>query len=125
MRWANGQLLQSRRMAKSVGKELPLYSMQRDQPSPNPVLAHKFMTPSMNEPVSVVDAKTLLSGVRRLTVQDKVQWSNFLVSLLLRGPGMMRVMRAQGLAMLQAGKHNAPHGYQAVRGDALERTLTG
>jgi hypothetical protein len=124
MRWANGQLLHSRLKAKSVGKELHLYSMQRDQLSPNPMLEHQFMTPFVDEPASVVHAKILRGGVTSLTAQDKVHWSNFLVSLLLRGPGMMRVMRAKGRAVLQAGMDSAPHEYQAVRGDAPERTLT-
>lgn len=124
MRWANGQLLQSRLKAKSVGKELHLYSMQRDQPSPNPELEHKFMTPFVDEPAAVVHAKILRTGVRGLTERDKVHWSNFLVSLLLRGPGMMRVMRAKGRAVLQASTDSAPDEYQEVRGSAPESTLT-
>ena len=124
MRWANGQLLQSRLKAKSVGKERHLYSMQRDQPVPNPVVEHTFMTPFVDEPAAVVHAKILRRGVRSLTERDKVHWSNFIVSLLLRGPGMMRVMRAKGRAVLQASTDSAPDEYQAVRGTAPEGTLT-
>lgn len=122
-RWAGGKLVSRRYKAKSVAKERHLYSMGRSQSEPDVQVEKEFWGPHIDDPAAIVHAKILSAGVSTLTLEDKKAWSPFLVSLMLRGPAMMRHIRARGREILSAGLDKDPEEFREARGDAPEATL--
>jgi len=122
-RRANCGLVHHRYKAKSVAKERHLYSMGRSGPTPDVQVEREFWGPHVDEPAAKVHAKMLALGVSALTVEDKKDWSPFLVSLMLRGPTMMAHLRKRGREILSAGLDEAPNDYLAMRGDEPEASL--
>ena len=122
-RWANGDLIMRRYKAKSVAKERHLYSMERSSPQPDVKVEREFWGPHIDDPASVVHAKMLRDGVGSLDVEEKKTWAPFLVSLMLRGPAMIRKIRERGREILGAGLDERPDEYMQRRGDAPEATL--
>lgn len=122
-RWAHGALTHRRYRAKSVAKAHHLYSMQRSRTEPDVQVERDFLGPHVDDPAAVVHKKILLSGVRSLTDDDKVNWSPFLVSLMLRVPRMMDHMRKRGREILTAGLDQHPSEFADVRGEAPKQTL--
>lgn len=122
-RWAHGKVTGSRFKAKSVAKERHLYSMQRSQPTPDVQVEKDFFGPHVDDPAAVVHAKILASGVSGLTPDEKQVWSPILISLMLRGPAMIKHIRERGREVLGAGLDLTPDEYLAARGDDPAPTL--
>lgn len=97
--------------------------MQRSRVDPDVRVERDFLGPKVDDPAATVHKKILASGVRSLTDDDKRVWSPFLVSLMLRGPSMMRHIRERGSQILGAGLDENPDDYLEVRGDDPEPTL--
>jgi hypothetical protein len=98
--WVRDTLRHDRRKAKSVAKVRHLYSRMRDTATPDVTVEREFMGPEVDDPAAVVHAKMLRLGLRGLSPEDRVIWSRFIVSLMLRGPRMMDNIRARGRAIL-------------------------
>jgi len=122
-RWAADRLLSHRYKAKSVAKERHLYSMGRSRPTPDVKVERDFWGPHIDDPAAVVHAKMLGGGVTGLSLDDRKAWSAFLISLILRGPTMVRQIRERGREILAAGLDKDPHEFLEARGDEPEATL--
>lgn len=121
--WARGKLLSNRYKAKTVGKTPHLYSLERSRPIPNVEVEKRFLGPHVDDPAARVHAKIVASGVRSLSDEEKLIWSRFIVSLMLRVPRMVQKIRSHGRNVLAAGLDESPEEYLAARGDSPEATL--
>lgn len=124
-RWTDKHLLNHRYKAKSVAKERHLYSLERSKGEPDVQVERDFLGPHIDDPASVVHAQLLSHGVSNLTREEKMTWSPFLISLLLRAPPMIAHLRKRGREILSAGLDVAPEEYLVVRGTEPETTLRG
>jgi hypothetical protein len=122
-RWADGHLVNHRYKAKSVAKERHLYSLERSKVEPNVQVERDFLGPYIDDPAAVVHAKLLSQGVSNLTRDEKMSWSPFLISLMLRAPAMVAHLRKRGREILSAGLDEAPDEYLAARGSDPEASL--
>lgn len=122
-RWAHGRLANRRYKAKAVGKERHLYSLERSRKDPNVEVEKRFLGPHVDDPAARVHAKILTGGVRSLSDDEKLPWSRFVVSLMLRVPSMVETIRSRGRTVLSAGLDDTPDDYLAARGDSPEATL--
>lgn len=122
-RWADGHLINHRYKAKSVAKERHLYSLERSKTEPNVQVERDFLGPHIDDPAAVVHAKLLNQGVSKPTQDEKMSWSPFLISLMLRAPAMVAHLRRRGREILSAGLDEAPEEYLAARGSDPEKTL--
>lgn len=109
--------------AKSVAKERHLYSLERSKIEPNVQVERDFLGPHIDDPAAVVHAKLLRQGVSNLTHDEKMAWSPFLISLMLRAPAMVAHLRKRGREILSAGLDEAPEEYLEARGSDPETTL--
>ena len=115
--------MHDRYKAKAVGKAMHLYSLKRDAAEPDVKMERYFLGPLVDEPASLVHKAIASSGVRSLAEDQKIVWSRFLVSLILRVPAMMAHLRARGRTVLERGLDEDAEGYRDVRGEATEETL--
>lgn len=122
-RWTHGRLVSHRRKAKSVAKERHLYSMERSKLEPDVRVEKDLWGPHIDDPAALVHSKMLSSGIRELSLEDRKAWSPFLVSLMLRGPSMVRHIRERGREILSVGLDEGPDDYLEVRGIEPEATL--
>jgi len=122
-RWVHGHLVSRRYKAKAVAKERHLYSLERSKVEPNVKVERDFLGPHIDDPAALVHAKILKQGVSSLTRDEKMIWSPFLISLMLRGPAMVAHLRKRGREILSAGLDEAPEEYLAARGSEPEATL--
>ena len=122
-RRVHGQLISHRYKAKSVAKERHLYSMERSQTVPNVKVEKEFWGPHIDDPAAIVHAKMLSKGITGLSLDDKIAWSPFLVSLMLRGPTMIRHIRGRGRDKLSASLHKDRDEFLAIRGNDPEATF--
>jgi hypothetical protein len=97
--------------------------MERSQPQPDVKVEREFWGPHIDDPAALVHAKLLGSGVSGLSLDEKKAWSPFLISLMLRGPSMMRHIRKRGREILSAGLDKDPHEFLEARGNEPEATL--
>ena len=121
-RWAHGKLDAQRYKAKSVARMAHLYSLHRNDGHLDVALERDFLGPHVDDPAALVHQAILKAGLT-LTNEQQLTWAKFVVSLLVRGPGMIEHLRALGREELTASLEESPLEYDAVRGDAEEATL--
>jgi len=66
------------------------------------------LEPHIYDPAALVHAKLLSRGASNLTSDEKMTWSPFLISLMLRAPAMVAHLRKRGREILSAGLDEAP-----------------
>lgn len=120
-RWAHGALSHKRYKAKSVAKMEGLYALKSNKRKN--LIEQDFFAPAVDSPAAVAHATLLQSGVKALNDQQKVDWSRFLVSLMLRGPEQVEAIRQRGRAVLTASLSEAPHEFREIKGDNPAETL--
>jgi hypothetical protein len=122
--WVQGHLLHNRYKAKSVAKEEGLYKLEGVQPGLENTVERDFLGPDVDDPAAVAHQVILGRGVRALSVQGRVDWTRFLISLLLRTPDQVEMIRTRGRESLTAEFKKSPEEYTNVRGDDPAASLT-
>jgi hypothetical protein len=123
-RWADGKLVHARHKAKAVAKEDHLYSMSRSSSTPDVRIERDFLGPHVDDPASIAHKSILAGGVRSLSMEQRLVWSRFLVSMMIRDPDMMIRMREHGRKLFTDSLNASPVEYLAARGNAPEETLS-
>jgi len=122
--WVQGQFLHNRYKAKSVAKQEGLYKLEGVQPGLENTVERDFLGPDVDGPAAVAHQVILERGARTLSAQGRVDWSRFLISLLLRTPDQVETIRARGQESLTAEFKKSPEEYTNVRGDDPAASLT-
>lgn len=102
MRWVRGRITEKRYKAKSVACERHLYSMQKFSAKPNQEIEPKFMTKHIDDPAAVVHRAMRANGFSDLSQDHRRTWTQFLVSLLFRGPGAINYVREKAIDAIRS-----------------------
>jgi hypothetical protein len=112
MSWVHGRLLCKRKSAKAVAKQLGLYAI-RTGSTPN--LIERDFLRDLDTRASIVHQRFLSEGGTGLPVEDRIAWSQYLVSLLIRTPDMVSSIRERGEQALNGELERDPEEYDFLR----------
>ena len=123
-RWGNGKLIHNRYKAKNAAHEKGLYALKGMDCDQRNALETGFMTPEIDEPAAPVLKQLLETGVNSLTLDQRRDWSTFLIAQRIRTPSSISEIRAKGRATLQAEFEKDPDDYLRARGNNPAGTLS-
>lgn len=86
-------LLHKRATARTVGFQRHLYSSINAQGEHDSTLEREFMGPVVDQPAAATHRQILDAGVTSLDPEQRGYWAQFVISLLLRTPDMISLVR--------------------------------
>lgn len=88
-----GVLLHKRATARTVGFQRHLYSSTNSAGEHDTTLEREFMGPMVDQPAAIAHRQILEGGVTSLDPEQRGYWAQFLISLMLRTPDMIAMVR--------------------------------
>jgi len=108
---------------KSTAYETNLYAYEQVLPEKRHAIENAFMTPGIDTPAALVVQKILDGGFPQLTVDERSNFTRFLMSLRARHPDAVALARIKGEEALMAAIARDPEEYLAVKGETSPATL--
>jgi hypothetical protein len=108
---------------KSTGFEANLYAYEQVPPEKRHAIENTFMTPAIDTPAALIVQKIFDGGSPHLTVDERSNFTRFLLSLRARHPDAVALARIKGEEALMAALSRDPEEYLAVKGEASAATL--
>ncbi len=116
-----GQIHIKSYVAKGVAYERGLYSLEGAPAKKRNSIEREFMGPVVDDPAAKALRLMLREDEGEFTIERRVAWTRFLMSLLVRLPPLLSKIEADGDAALISEMERAPEEYEALRkpGDPL------
>lgn len=113
-RWVRGNIVVSRLGTRGVAYKENLYTIP-EAPDDQRQRVEKEFFAKLDERAAHVHRQLIDEGVRALTVQDRMDWSIFLMSLRIRTPHSIDRIRTDATADFVRGLNDRPEEYEALR----------
>src|SRR5260370_32712266 len=107
----------------STGFEPNLYTFEQVPPAKRNVIEQDFMS-RIDAAAALIVQKILLGGFQNLTVEERSDFTRFLLSLRARHPDAIALAKVQGREDLTAALDRDPEEYVAAKGPSSAATLT-
>jgi len=106
---------------REIGNERGLYSLEGAPANKRNSIEKEFMGPVVDDPAARAMRLMLREDEGEFTLDMRMAWTRFLMSLLVRLPPLLAKIEADGNAALIAEMERAPEEYEALRrpGDPL------
>jgi hypothetical protein len=121
--WLNDQLHIGRVSPKFATVEEGLYSLANVSEEETQSIEREFLAKRVDETGARVMRKLLHNSTSKLSQEDRVDWTRFLVSLRVRTPEMVRSIREDGPKIFRTALNERPSEYLDIKNAADPETL--
>ena len=116
--WLNDQLHIGRVSPKFATVEEGLYSLANVSEEETQSIEREFLAKRVDETGARVMRKLLHNSTSKLSQEDRVDWTRFLVSLRVRTPEMVRSIREDGPKIFRTALNERPSEYLDIKNAA-------
>lgn len=114
--WQGGKLYVGEYSPRSIGAEDGLYALAGVPPETRNAVEREFMGPMIDGPAASALSVLLAEIASPLSIDARMAWVRFLVSLMVRTPIQLETLKADGAAILREQIEARPEEYERVRG---------
>jgi hypothetical protein len=120
----HGRVVASELKPRSTAFETNLYAYHAVPPEKRHAIENEFMSPKIDAPAALIVEKILKGRFTELTIDERSDFTRFVLSLRARHPDAVAIARAHGTEALTAALARDPEEYLAVRDESSPDSLT-
>jgi hypothetical protein len=119
-----GRVVTSERTPRATAFETNLYAYDEVPSEKRHAIENEFMTRKIDTPAACIVEKILSGGFTTLTIDERSDFTRFVLSLRARHPDAVAAARVHGSEALVAALARDPEEYMAIKEESSPKSLT-